>query len=391
VQLLGLVSLFTDASSEMIFTLLPAFLAAEVGGAAVLLGAMEGAGELVAALLKVQAGVWADRARRLKPLVLAGYGLSTFARPWMALATAWWHPLLVRVVDRTGKGLRGAPRDALIALAVPRARRGEAYGFHRAMDHAGAAVGALLATVLLAAGLQVRSIFLWAAVPGALAMLALLLVREAPRPPRPPAGTAAGPAAHAPPPDAPLPRALRAFLLPVGLFALARGTDAFLLLLLTAQGAAPATLPLAWLGLHVAKSALSWPAGRLADRLGPERVVLAGWATYALAAGLLAASPSVGATLAVLAVFGLYQALSEGAEKALLAGLVPAEVRGRAFGLYHGVAGAAALAAGLWFGLLWEHVSPSAAWLASGGLALAASAVLLGARRGLRGEGAGGA
>ncbi|MCI0573115.1 MAG: MFS transporter [Myxococcaceae bacterium] len=378
VLLLGVVSLLTDVSSEMIFTLLPAFLAATVGGAPVLLGAMEGVADLVSAGLKVQAGVWADRSRRLKPLVLLGYGISALARPWMAFITIWWQPLLIRVVDRTGKGLRGAPRDALIARAVPSGARGAAYGFHRGMDHAGAALGALVASGLLALGVSVPHVFLWAAVPGALAVGALSLVRESPPPqldPRPqhsslPLGEGQGEGAgqH--------PATLRHFLFPVGLFSLSRATDAFLLLLLTAQGAPPALLPLAWLLLHVAKAALSWPAGRLADRMGPVQVVLAGWVTYAVACGLLAVSPGVGVTLALLTVYGLYQALAEGAEKALLAELVPAEVRGRAFGLYHGLSGVMALGAGVWFGLVWQYVSPAMAWAVAGGVALAAAVML---------------
>jgi MFS family permease len=370
VVLLGLVSLLTDASSEMIFPLLPAFLAARFPAAPLLLGAMEGLSDLVSALLKYQSGRWADRARRLKPLVLLGYGVSTLARPMMAFVTAVWHPLLVRSLDRVGKGVRGSPRDAIIAHSVPEGARGRAFGFHRGMDHAGAAVGALLAMGLVALGLRAEQVFLAAAVPGLLAVLCILLVPE-------PARAPAAPAADGRPvPLVPVPRRLAYYLVPVVLFGVANATDAFLLLKLTEEGAAPALLPLAWLMLHVVKAAVSYPAGWLADRLGSSRVVMAGWALYALSYVALSQARGVPATLAVMAFYGLYHALAEGAEKALLTSLVPAGVRGRAFGLYNGLTGGASLAAGLLFGAVWTKWGSAPAFLSAGVLA-AVSVVLL--------------
>src|SRR5512138_1262190 len=219
---LGLVSFLTDASSEAIFPLLPAFLAT-LGASNAFIGLVEGAAELVANVLKYLSGLLADRRARLKPLVLAGYGLSTVARPLVAFALAPWHVLLVRLADRVGKGVRTAPRDALIAAVAGPEIRARAFGFHRAMDHAGAAAGTLLSVALLwrlgAAGgadaAAMRSVFLWAAVPGVLAVLVLVATREPRRPPPP------RPAAGAPP----LPPALRRALLPIVLFAFANATD----------------------------------------------------------------------------------------------------------------------------------------------------------------------
>ncbi len=365
VWVLGVVSLLTDISSDMIFPLLPAFLAARFPAAPVLLGTMEGLADLVASVLKYQSGAWADRARRLKPMVLLGYGLSSLTRPLMALVTLPWQPIVIRALDRVGKGVRSSPRDALIAHSVDPSMRGRAFGFHRGMDHAGAAVGALAAMLLVAVGLRVEQVFYVAAVPGLLAVVAILLVREPPRP-APAASRAL----------APVPGRLAYYLVPVTLFGVANSTDAFLLLKLTEEGAPAELLPLAWLVLQAVKSAVSFPAGRLADRLGASRLVLAGWSLYALSYFALAGARGVPLTMVVIAIYGLYHALAEGAEKSLLTALVPAEARGRAFGLYNGLSGGASLAAGLLFGALWTTRGSTTAFVTAGALA-GLSALLL--------------
>ena len=369
VVVLGVVSLLTDISSDMIFPLLPAFLAARLPAAPLLLGMMEGVADLVSALVKYQSGVWADRARRLKPMVLVGYGLSSLMRPLMAFVTLAWHPIAIRALDRVGKGLRSSPRDALIAHSVSEGARGRAFGFHRGMDHAGAAVGSLAAMALVAVGLRVEQVFFVAAVPGLLAVVALLLVREPPRPPSAPApGSTLAPVV--------VPRRLAYYLVPITLFGVANSTDAFLLLKLTEEGAGPELLPLAWLMLQAVKSAVSFPAGRLADRLGASRLVVTGWSLYALSYLALAWARGVTLTMIVIGVYGLYHALAEGAEKSLLTSLVPAEARGRAFGLYNGLTGGASLAAGLLFGALWTHLGSATAFVTAGVLA-GLSALLL--------------
>jgi MFS family permease len=372
VVVLGAVSLLTDVSSEMIFSLLPAFLAARFPAAPLVLGAMEGLAELVSAGLKLLSGRWADRARSLRRLVIAGYALSGAARPLMAVVARWWQPLLVRAADRVGKGIRTSPRDALIAGWVPEGARARAYGFHRGMDHLGAAIGAGVAMGLVAFGLRPEQVFLASAIPGAAGVAALLLAKD-PAPPERPAPAAADRARDL----EPLPRSLWRYLLPVGVFGLANATDAFLLLKLSEQGASAAWLPLSWLLLHVVKAAVSYPAGWLADRLGPRRLVVAGWVLYATSYAGLALSPSWRFTVAAIAFYGLYHALAEGAEKALLVELVPPGARGRAFGLYHALVGASALVAGLAFGGIWTRWRSPAAFGGAGGAALLAVALLV--------------
>lgn len=364
---LGVVSFFTDVSSEMIFPLLPAFLAARLPAAPLLLGAMEGLADLVSAGIKIWAGRLTDRSARLRPLVFAGYGLSTFFRPLMAFVGAWWQPLVVRSLDRVGKGLRGAPRDVLIASWAGADSRGRAFGFHRAMDHGGAAVGALIASVALFWGASMERIFLFSAIPGALALVAISFSKEAP---------AREPKATQERLD-PIPSRLYWYLAPVALFSLANATEAFLLLRLSEQGLSAALLPVAWLVLHFIKSVISTPAGRLADSMGSQRLVPVGWLLFSVSYVALALSPSWPWTVAAMALFGLHRALAEGAEKSLLVELSPVEARGRAFGLFHALTGLGALGAGLAFGGLWLRWGPSFAFLLAGGLSALAAALLV--------------
>lgn len=368
---LGVVSLFTDISSEMIFSLLPAFLAAHFPGAPLVLGVMEGLAELVSSGLKLLSGRWADRARSLKRLVIAGYSVSAVARPLMAVVTRWWQPLLVRSADRVGKGVRTSPRDALIARWVPVQGRARAFSFHRAMDHAGAALGAAVAMGLTAVAFRPEQVFLASAVPGVAAVAALAFTRDPPvSPPAPSAEASAGAGER-------VPRSAWRFLAPVALFGLANSTDAFLLLKLTEQGAAPTLLPFAWLLLHVVRSTVSYPAGWTADRLGPGRVVLIGWLLYALSYLGLAFSRTTTETIGVIAFYGLYDALTEGAERSLLTQLVPPGAQGRAFGRYHSISGVAALVAGVLFGAIWTRAGSAAAFLTAGSTAAGAAVMLL--------------
>lgn len=374
---LGFVSLFTDLSSEAIFPLLPAFLAT-LGASNTFIGLVEGAADLVANVLKYATGLVADRRARLKPLVLAGYGLSTVARPLVALALAPWHVLAIRIADRVGKGVRTSPRDALIAHATDPSIRGRAYGFHRAMDHGGAALGTIYAIVLLwllgangaqaATAGQLRTVFLWAAVPGLFAMVALALTREPPRP---------LPVAPAAAPPAPLPPGLRRALLPIVLFAFANATDAFILVKLARLGAPAIAAPLLWLALHLVKAATATTGGRLADRHGKRNALALGWAVYAVTWGAVGLVESVPLLFALSAVYGTSHGLVEGAEKALVAELAHGEGRGKAFGAYNMAIGLAALLASTAFGFLWDRLGSAAAFGASGGVALLAAGVLL--------------
>ena len=377
---LGLVSLLTDTATEAIIPLLPAFLMTLPGAGPVALGLIEGAADSVASLLKLVSGRAADRLGRNRPLVLAGYALSSLARPFIALAALPSHVLAVRVADRVGKGLRTSPRDNLIAGSVPASQRGTAYGFHRSMDHAGAVVGPLLAVLFLTLGTSktpnLRLLFALTAIPGALAVLAILAgVRES--------APAASAKAAAPEAKAALPVGrLARFLVPLAIFTLGNSSDVFLLLKAGTGGGGAAKvplvgLPLLWMGFHVVKMLASTPGGRLADRLGRVRTIGLGWAVYALVYAGFAFAHSRAAVIGLFVVYGLYYGLTEGAEKALIADLAPAASRGTAFGWYHATVGLLALPAGLLFGGLWSRYGDAVAFGVGAGLALAALVLLV--------------
>ncbi|HEX9185586.1 MAG TPA: MFS transporter [Vicinamibacteria bacterium] len=373
VRSLGLVSLLTDASSEMIYPLLPAFLTGTLRAGPAFLGAVEGLAETVAAALKIVSGRVSDRLPRRKPLVVAGYSLSSLVRPLVALATAPAHVLAVRLLDRVGKGLRSAPRDALLASVVPRGDRGRAFGFQRAMDHAGAMVGPLLASAAMLLTSDLRVVFALAALPAALAVLALVVgVREVPR-----ALDAPTDALEAAPPRAPLEPGLVRYLGVLALFTLGNSSDAFLLLRAQEAGTALAAIPALWALHHLVKAAASTWGGTLSDRVGRRRVILAGWSVYALAYAGFAAAASPLAVAGLFAFYGLFHALTEGAERALVADLAGEPARGRAFGLFHAVTGAALLPASLLTGLLWQGFGAGVALGTGAGLALLAALALL--------------
>lgn len=274
---LGLVSMLTDVSSEMIYPLLPLFLTSVLGAGQTFVGLVEGIAESAASVTKLLSGWLSDRLGRRKELVVVGYTLSTLARPVVALALAPWHVLMVRFADRLGKGLRTPPRDALIAASTDMAIRGRAYGFHRSMDHLGAVGGPALAyALLLLLGDRLRTLFLLAAIPGILSVLILMLrVREA----------QVGPVAAATEPRRAgrLDSQLTRFLLVVTLFTLGNSSDAFLLLRAQEVGVAVAHLPLLWMYFHVVKAATGMPGGILSDLKGRRGAIIAGWLVYALA------------------------------------------------------------------------------------------------------------
>lgn len=363
---LGVTSFFTDVASEMVFPLLPAFLAT-LGAGPTFLGLLEGVADAVAAAIKYRAGAWSD-GRSRKGFVLVGYGLAHAVRPLLALAGAAWHVLALRVVDRIGKGLRSAPRDALISAAVPPEQAGRAFGFHRAMDHAGAVVGPLLATGLLAAGLEVRTVFALTIVPGLVAVASVLLVKEPSLPPAAASSVAT--------PRVPLPGRLRQLLAIVGLFALANASDAFLLVRASEVGVPTAWIPTVWLVLHVSKMAWSARAGEWSDRHPPARLIGLGWLLYVACYLVLAATTAPWLAIVTIALYGAVAGLTEPAEKKLIRLLAPADAQGRAFGAYHGVVGAAAIPAGLLTGLLWERLGAPVALGTSAALALVAAALL---------------
>ncbi len=369
VKALGLVSLLTDASSEMIYPLLPAFVTGVLRAGPAFLGVVEGLAEAVAALTKLAAGGLADRLPRRKPLVVAGYGLSSLVRPLVALATLPGHVLVIRLLDRAGKGVRGAPRDALLADVTREDQRGRAFGFHRAMDHAGAMIGPLLASVALLFTADLRVVFALAAIPAGLAMAALVFgVHEEPAHPR--SGPGAPEAARTGP-------GLRPYLFVLAVFTLGNSSDAFLLLRAQEAGIALPVIPLLWAFHHLVKSAASTAGGSFSDRAGRRLAILAGWTVYALAYAGFARVRTPVQVFLLFALYGLFPALTEGPERALVADLAGPVARGRAFGLYHAVTGAMLLPASLLTGFLWQRFGPGVALGVGAVLAATAAGALL--------------
>lgn len=369
---LGFTSLFNDIGTEMIFPLLPAFVAS-LGAAPAFLGLVEGLADATSSLLKLGSGYIAER-RSKKPIVLFGYGLASLVRPLVGLATAPWHVLVVRVTDRVGKGIRTAPRDALIADSIPKEQAGRAFGFHSAMDHAGAVLGPLLATALLALGWQVRSVFWFALAPGLLTMLAMLTVRE-PQPARASAPVAG--AAAASPPAAVLPTSLRRYFAILALFSLGNSSDAFLLLRAKDLGVKVVSIPLLWAALSLAKVLSARYGGIWSDRIARPKLIVAGWAVYAATYLAFGVASQPWQAWALFLIYGVYYGLTEPAEKALVRDLAPTEARGRAYGFYNFIVGICAVPAGLLMGWLWQTWSPLVALASGAALALAAAILLL--------------
>ena len=367
---LAAVSFFTDASSEMIYPLLPLFLTVTLGASATFVGAIEGAADSVSALLKLASGWLSDRTRRRKPLVVVGYLLASAVRPLVAVAQSASHVLLIRVADRVGKGIRGAPRDALIADSVDPALRGRAFGFHRAADHAGAVIGPLIVYVLMSqAGVGLRTIFWLAAIPAAIAVITLIIgVREAPPARRAPLAPLAPPA-----PSAPLGSRFFAYLGILLLFTLGNSTDAFLLLRATELGVGAALLPVLWAMLHLVKSLSSTPGGILSDRRGRKPVIVAGWMVYAVVYLMFGRATDEWHIWALFAVYGVYFGLTEGVERALVADIVPAARRGAAFGWYNLAIGLGALPASVIFGTIYDRFGAFTAFSFGAGAAMLAS------------------
>lgn len=374
---LGWVSFLTDVASDMIFPLLPDFLTRTLKAGPAAVGLIEGVAEATASFAKMLSGWWSDRVRRRKPIVVAGYTLAALVRPLVGLASSWGQVLAIRFTDRVGKGIRTSPRDALLADLVPADRRGRAFGLQRAMDNAGAVVGPLLAAFLLKFVLEdERSVFLLAAIPGLAAVLLLLFgVKEKPRQPAPMA-----PEPRDAPGHGPLPRRLWTAIGIFVLFTLASSTDAFLILRARDAGIELWQLPLLWAFFNAVKAIAGVPGGALADRLGRIPAISIGWGVYAAAYVGFAYVAKPSQVWALLGFYALFYAMTEGAERALVADLAPAHLRGRAFGAFHASIGLAALPASVLFGLLWKLFGPRAAFLTGAAIAVVALTALLSLR-----------
>lgn len=376
---IGLVSLLNDASSEIIYPLLPVFLTAGLGASAKAVGIIEGLAESISSLLKLFAGYLSDRWGKRKWLVVGGYALASFVRPFLGFASNWHQVLAIRLSDRVGKGIRTAPRDAMIADTVAIEQRGLAFGFHRAMDHAGAVIGPLvgyLLVVLFVANSnaplarEFKVIFLVASVPAILAVLvAIFFMRETKvhvgRPQEMPKLSLRGFDGN-----------FKRFLVILALFTLSNSSDSFLILRARESGVSIAFIPLLWAAHHGTKVLSSLYGGDLSDRLGRKRLIVSGWVLYAAVyAGFAFVSQQISVWILFL-IYGVYFGLAEGAEKALVADLVRPEQRGTAYGLYNLAFGITVFPASLLMGMIWDWKGPATAFLISAIMGATAAALL---------------
>ena len=365
---IGLVSLLNDASSEIIYPLLPVFLATSLGASAQAIGIIEGLAESISSLLKLFAGYLSDRLSKRKLLVVAGYSVASLARPLLAFAQTWTQVLAIRLTDRIGKGIRTAPRDAMIADTVRIEQRGLAFGFHRAMDHAGAVIGPLvgyLLVILFVANVtsptrgEFSKVFILASVPALIAVLvAVFFMRESPVKTR-----------H----GAEMPKLslrgfdsnFKRFLLVLALFTLSNSSDSFLILRARDAGVSIALIPLLWAAHHGTKVMSSLFGGDLSDRLGRKRLIVSGWILYAAVYAGFAFATNQASLWVLFLIYGIYFGLAEGAEKALVADLVLPEQRGTAYGLYNLAFGVTVFPASFLMGMIWDWKGPTIAFLVS--------------------------
>ncbi|MCZ2095976.1 MAG: MFS transporter [Anaerolineae bacterium] len=383
VWVMTITSFLTDISSEMIFNLLPLFLANVLGVQTSIIGLIEGIAETTSSLLKVASGWFSDRLGSRKGLTIAGYGLSTLAKPFLYVTTGWLGVLAVRFSDRVGKGIRTAPRDALIADSINERQRGLAFGLHRAGDTFGAALGLCIALVVVAA-MQTNAVDLErstfqtlviiSVIPAALAVVTLAFgVREAKssRSPNPPRLSLSG-----------FSPSFKAFLVIVVIFTLGNSSDAFLILRAQERGLSVAATLGMLIAFNVVYALVAGPAGALSDRFGRKRLILAGWSVYGLIYLGFALAQQAWEIWALYAVYGVYYGVFEGTAKALVADLVPSQQRGTAYGVYNAVIGLAAFPASLLAGILWQGIGDwggfgaSAPFLAGALLSLVAMVML---------------
>jgi MFS family permease len=378
---LSLVSFLNDTSSEIVYPLLPAFLFLTLGASPLAIGLIEGFAESVASVLKLFSGYLSDRFDRRKLPVFMGYSLAAVMRPLLAFVTSWQQVLIVRMTDRVGKGIRGAPRDALIASEVPESNRGLAFGFNRAADHFGAVVGPIVAFLLLTyiavdpespTAREYQQVFLYASLPVALGLFVIVFFVREHRRPRDEVETN------------PIKFSLnefdgnfKKFLIIISLFTLSNSTDAFLLLRAEQAGIAPAMLPLLWMVLHFSKVFSSLIAGDISDRFGRKRMIFLGWIVYAVVYACFAFVNSEWQAWVLFVLYGTYFGMTEGVEKALVADLVEDEKRGTAFGFYNLAFGITVFPASLLFGFLWTQFGAPTAFLVSSTVSVAAAGLLL--------------
>lgn len=367
----GATSFLNDTASEMAYWILPAFLAS-LGAGPAALGLIEGIAESSASFTKLLSGYLADRLPRRKPIVVGGYAVANLVKPLLAVATAWWQVLFIRFADRSAKGMRGAPRDVMLAESVPKERVGAAFGLMQAMDTAGAIAGPLLALAIVGS-YGFRGVFWAAAVPGLASVVVMaLLARETPLEARH-SGRAEAAAAARPP----LSGSFYWVMSAVALFSLGNSSDMFLVLRAQDAGIAVVYAPLLGLVFNVVYTLASWPAGKLSDRVSRSAMAAAGFLVFAAVYVVFALAPSRAALWAMMAFYGLFYALTNPVLRAMIAATVAPEARGRAFGIFYFVSSVTMLFASLLTGELWKHYGARVPFLLSAGLAAAAALMLL--------------
>lgn len=376
---MGLVSLLADVAGEMIAPLLPLFLTITLEAPASVVGLVDGSAELAASLFRAVGGWWSDRSGRRKPTVVFGYGLSALAKPLLSAAGSWPTALFSRVLDRTGKGLRGSARDALIAASVSKEDWGKAFGLHRAMDTAGAVAGPLVALALMSgAGFSYRAVFAAASVPALASVLVLFFFVKEAHEVSPVAAAAPAPVPAVRPP---LPRSFWVFLSIYGLFALGNSSDSFILLKARHVGMAPGRVILAYVLFNLVNASLAPSLGRLADRVGRRRMVAAGLAVFALCYAGFARVSGPGPIWPLFALYGLHAALVEGSFRAVVSEFSVEGNRGTAHGVFQSVSGALAFTASVTAGFLWTKIGPAAPFWFGAACAALSSAALFSAAR----------
>lgn len=370
VWLIGLISLVNDSASEMLYPLIPLYLTSVLMAGPRALGVIEGIAEATASLLKLFSGMLVDRTRRAKPWVVFGYGLASVGRPLMAWVTSWPGLMVLRFADRVGKGLRTSPRDAMLAASIDENNRGLAFGFHRALDNAGAVIGPVVAAVLLAYDVSLQHVFVGSIVPGLVCVALASMLHE--------------PVVEAEKPTATrwtttgLPAEFWRFLGVVALFTLGNSSNMFLLLRARELGALEAHVPLLWAGVSAVAALFSTPLSALSDRFGRRGMLVLGYLIYGIFYAALGSGAVTDLGLyAMFGIYGIFLAATEGVEKALVADLAPAHLRGTAFGWFNLTTGLFLLPASALFGWLYEDVSAGAAFGFSAACAMLAAGLLV--------------
>lgn len=368
VWLLGAVSFFNDSASELVYSVLPLYIASILMAGPRAVGIIEGVAEATGSLFKLVSGVLSDRMASGRVWVVGGYSIAAMARPLMAFASSWPVVLMLRFADRVGKGLRTSPRDAMLALSVEKERRGLAFGFHRSLDNAGAVLGPLLAALLLARHMPIRHILLWSAVAGTIVVVLTFFLREPHRTPSQNAQfswTLQG-----------FPVAFRRYLLVLALFTLGNSSNMFLLLRARDLGLADYQVPLLWALVSFSAMLFSTPLSALSDRIGRSKLIVSGWGIYGIFYLVMGFDGNSLLLWPLFAFYGLFMAATEGAEKAYVADFSPPSMLGTAYGWFNMVTGFTLLPASILFGSIWQAFGSRTAFVFSALCALMASMLL---------------